>query len=334
MDALNLPPGGGLVSLAKAKSLILEGRCLCIAATTELLVQLPKGIWIGGSIPYFMAQNGGQCNQDQLFITEIEHFLGVPRIAFYAPSELNRIAIDAPENGFSVVVIPAGSDSHQEYARNAPYYEDMYMKPIIGWVSGAHLDHLASQAASVANGLIGESSTRQAVVMHIELTPDYSAEINTVNVFQQGQGPSIRFQKSGFMADHCQIDGAPASLSHYLKAHNIDTQLPLVADYCGMAVNISIKDVSDQQVDFYAPVFEGVEYRFAQPIDDYQAQFQQALPETTGNVQFACNCILNYLHCQLEGKNIAVKGPMTFGEIAYQLLNQTMVYLSVERVPN
>jgi hypothetical protein len=47
---------------------------------------------------------------------------------------------------------------------------------------------------------------------------------------------------------------------------------------------------------------------------------------------FSCNCVLNYLHGQLEGRHTgALLGPMTFGEIAYQLLNQTLVHVSVSR---
>ena len=46
---------------------------------------------------------------------------------------------------------------------------------------------------------------------------------------------------------------------------------------------------------------------------------------------FSCNCILNYLYSELEGKKTGgITGPITFGEIAYQLLNQTMVYLTIE----
>jgi hypothetical protein len=54
------------------------------------------------------------------------------------------------------------------------------------------------------------------------------------------------------------------------------------------------------------------------------------VPSDIGDVEFSCNCILNYLYGELEGKRTgALKGPMTFGEVAYQLLNQTMVYLKV-----
>ena len=50
------------------------------------------------------------------------------------------------------------------------------------------------------------------------------------------------------------------------------------------------------------------------------------------NPQFVCNCILNFLHANLEGKKSGdVATAMTFGEIAYMLLNQTFVYLTVRR---
>jgi hypothetical protein len=46
---------------------------------------------------------------------------------------------------------------------------------------------------------------------------------------------------------------------------------------------------------------------------------------------FACNCILNFLYSGLEGKiTEGMYGPITFGEIAFQLLNQTLVYLDVK----
>jgi hypothetical protein len=41
---------------------------------------------------------------------------------------------------------------------------------------------------------------------------------------------------------------------------------------------------------------------------------------------------LNYLYAGLEGDQpIPLGGPATFGEIAYILLNQTLVYLELER---
>jgi hypothetical protein len=85
-------------------------------------------------------------------------------------------------------------------------------------------------------------------------------------------------------------------------------------------------------VSLYAPVFTGVKYRIAAPVPDYIGSFAKALPKGV-NPAFSCNCILNFLYSELEGKVTAgITGPVTFGEIAYQLLNQTLVYLTIEKV--
>ena len=84
------------------------------------------------------------------------------------------------------------------------------------------------------------------------------------------------------------------------------------------------------KVSFYAPVFAGIEYRHARPVGDYVAEFMRRLPPRADNIAFACNCILNFVYSNLEGRHTgSVLSPMTFGKIAYQLLNQTMVYLQV-----
>jgi len=106
-----------------------------------------------------------------------------------------------------------------------------------------------------------------------------------------------------------------------------------VADYNGTLINVSIKSVSaeNKTVDLYAPVFSGKEYRFASPIKDYAASFAEHLQEYRDlKPIFSCNCILNYLYGKLDGKATPpFAGPVTFGEIAYQLLNQTLVYAVV-----
>ena len=86
----------------------------------------------------------------------------------------------------------------------------------------------------------------------------------------------------------------------------------------------------ENEVALYAPVFKGVEYKIAKPIKDYVSEFNAAMPKGT-KPAFSCNCILNFLYSDLEGKKIEnMYGPVTFGEIAYQLLNQTLVYLEIK----
>jgi hypothetical protein len=76
-----------------------------------------------------------------------------------------------------------------------------------------------------------------------------------------------------------------------------------------------------------------VRYKHAKEVADYASAFTEQLQKiglAEKSVVFSCNCILNYLYSGLEGKNTApFVGPITFGEIAYQLLNQTLVYLQV-----
>lgn len=96
---------------------------------------------------------------------------------------------------------------------------------------------------------------------------------------------------------------------------------------------MSIKSISEENktVDFYAPVFAGKEYRFARPVNNYAASFEEHL-QRFQNVKpiFSCNCVLNYLYGELDGKATPpFAGPVTFGEVAYQLLNQTLVYAEI-----
>jgi len=57
--------------------------------------------------------------------------------------------------------------------------------------------------------------------------------------------------------------------------------------------------------------------------------FKSATSGMSSDIPFACNCVLNYQYVKLEGARAGLPGPCTFGEIAFQLLNQTMVYFDV-----
>lgn len=145
--------------------------------------------------------------------------------------------------------------------------------------------------------------------------------------------PILELSGANSGVSKCLVNGKETVFADYIAENNIDTKLPLVADYNSVLVNVSIKAVSeeDKTVDFYAPVFAGKEYRFASPVGDYAESFAERLKafEDTKPV-FSCNCILNYLYGELEGKTTPpFAGPVTFGEIAYQLLNQTLVYTEI-----
>lgn len=322
------PATGRLMSVAETAQRIAAGAWLWIAGEEALLRQLPRGHWVGGTIPYFMGQDGGQVSRDLLFVSEVSVWGAPPQIRFHDVTSLARVCAEAPEQGYSFLIIPAFSATHSYYARNAPGFADMFVKPVIGWVAGVHLERLADTLPAVVNGESGEFDSERAVVMHVALPAGHFARVEIVNQFEQGEGDRIRFAETGFSAETCLVNDQPARLADYLAKHAVDLRLPLVADYCGAMVNVSFKgvDPASGRVDFYAPVFSDVEYRVA------RRQGAGGLAGQGAGAVFSCNCILNYLHDNLAGQRTgAFTGPMTFGEIAYLLLNQTLVHLSLER---
>jgi len=323
-----------LLDLDSTIERIEAGEFLIIAADESLLSQLPSGNWIGGTIPYFMGDQGGLISKEHIFVNAIEGLSGEaqPRITPYDSKSITRIAQDAPDNGFTVAIIPAGTDVHAEYAQNAPSYQNMFFSPLIGWIAGVHLDEVESSKAKTIFGPGAMAMDDKAVAIHVSLPANQMANVHIVNLFEQGNGPKIKFPQTGFNVGTCFIDGEESNLAEYVAHNNIDTRLPLVADYNGINVNVSIQSMHPSTVDLYAPVFADVEYQFATPVPDYVSSFNQAMAgEATDKSEFGVNCILNFLYSELEGKQTGkLTGPITFGEIAYQLLNQTLVYMTID----
>ena len=335
MNANALQPR--LMDADSASALIRSGVPLAIAADEDTLAALPCGQWIGGTIPYFMGQDGGITTRSQVFVTPLPVLEGLrPQIECHDSATLSQVCVQAPDNGFSLIIMPAFSEVHVDYAQGAAMYDDMFMKPVVGWVAGIHLDDMGKRAPKVRDGRHSGLLDNVAVVAHVPLPEHTSAQVRIVNLFTQGTGDVLEFDHSGFEASTCRVNGVPASLAAYLKAKGHDTRLPLVADYSGASINVSIKavDHAHNQVAFYAPVFQHVQYRLAKPFDDsyehaFLARAAEQLPRQSAS--FACNCVLNYLYSELEGKHTGgITGPMTFGEIAYVLLNQTLVHLTLE----
>lgn len=316
---------------------INAGEFLILAGDEKTLEGLPTGNWIAGTIPYFMSEDGGCVAQDKIYVTSLQGISSqkLPRITLYDQLSIERIAQEAPEQGFTIVILPANSDVHLRYAQNAPEFANMFFSPIIGWISGVHLDELSSHSAKVGFGpAAGMLTDNQAVAMHVAIGEQQLANINIVNLFKPTSGQTIRFPNKGFSVSDCTVNGETWKFSDYVREYKIDTRLPLVADYSGVMVNVSIQEVLDDKVNLYAPVFSDIDYHFADPVGDYINQFDQAISQqnSTSN-SFCCNCILNFLYSELDGKKTGqLTGPMTFGEVAYQLLNQTLAYLSIENV--
>ena len=97
----------GLMSVSSAAELIRQGKYLSIAGDEAALRQLPSGHWIGGTIPYFMAADGGTVSREQVFVTEVSGFAAGPVKRHGCPS--HGIAMTPDEREIWI------SDGHNEH---------------------------------------------------------------------------------------------------------------------------------------------------------------------------------------------------------------------------
>ena len=323
-----------LYNISEANALIDAGKRLHVAASEAVLAGLHRGEWIGGTIPYFLTKEGGLVDRNRAFVTELPSSVTGTEIALLGEGELPRLTREAPENGFSLAILPARSGVHTAYALNAERLPMLYERPIAGWVSGTHLDDDGRIAPKVVNGRTGEFSDNRLAVLHASLPASRIASIGIVNLFHQGDGDTIVFYETGFSpVTACLVNGARVNFFDYFTENKLDIRLPLVSNRSGEMINVSFHalDKASRSVAMGAPVLAGMEYRQAAPIGDYREAFARRVNALDISPAFSCNCLLNYLYGHLEGKqHIPIGGPATFGEIAYVLLNQTMVYLTVD----
>ncbi len=319
-----------LYKVNEVNEFINQGKILTLAGDERVLSKLEKGKWIGGTIPYFMGDKEGLFSQELIFVNEISENAVNFSITSYSKSEINKIVDDSYSNGFSIVIVPPFTEVHKEFALKIPDNQNLFNNPITGWVSGTDLS--SNDIAKTYNGLTGENYTDKIVALHAELPANKIARIDIVNIFRQSkENVVIEFLEDGFSCKNCLINGTETNFAQYIEEHNIDNKLPLISDYSGALINVSIQYITGDTVNLYAPVFKGRKYKFAEPIPDYVKSFNSLVKGMDLQPKFSCNCILNYLYGELEGKKINnITGPITFGEIGYQLLNQTLVLLHID----
>lgn len=322
-----------LLTADEVSAQIRQGDRLFLAADEQMLAQLPPGEWIGGTIPYFMGERGGEFTQERIYVTTLPPTVSSAAIQYYDQHTIKQVFAQMPPHGVGLIVIPASSPTHFTFALNAPHFEGFALRPLLGWITGVPLDALGRLAPKIFDGRAGRAYEDGALVLNFGLPPHQEAEINILNIFQPGDGDVITFDEDAFQVQTARINGEPRQFADYLEHHGLDLRLPLVADYHGAMINTSFQTIDQpgRAVSFYAPVFKGIAYRHARPVADYVSEFLSRVSQQEAHeVFFACNCILNYLHSELEGKQTgSMTGPMTFGEIAYQLVNQTLVYLTI-----
>lgn len=321
-----------LKTLGETISLIETGCLLHISASVPLLKKLPKGNWIGGSTEFFLTPEGGLNSDDvlEVYVLPFNEY----KICTYDAKNIPELIGDAYEHGFSLIIIPARSDISLAYSKYSFNNKQLARKNIAGWASGAASIHSNSRTLPItADGVNPDGFyTDKAVALHVSLPLQKTVNIGIINIFSpKKESPVITFKNEGMSAKNCLIDGEEYNLAEYLSENKINIRLPLIADCTEDGINVSIDKVKDGMVYFGAPVYEGVNYRLSDEVGDYTQAFRRRIEKFKGrNFVFSCNCVLNYVFGELDGKDLGgFYGPVCYGEIAGSFFTQTLVYLEV-----
>ena len=318
-----------LATLEQATELINQGKYLHIAGCEELLAKLPKGKWIGGTTAYFISESGGMQTKEYLSVHELS-FAEEVRIADYGKYNIFQIVEECYDHGFTTLILPFASEVAAKYAKEAPDVDELFLHPTAGWVAGYDYETVAP--AKVFNGETGKSFGDRAVVMYSKLPENKNVKINIINIFEEDkESPVITFPENTMQVGKCFINGKEENFAEYIRRNRFNIQIPLISEYNGVYINTAVKAIGIFKVELCAPVFKGVEYRFAAPVANYEEVFRKKIEEArVGTPALSCNCILNYMYGNLQGvKTPPFTGPVTFGEVAYQLMNQTLVYCEI-----
>ncbi len=328
-----------LLSVAEVSDLIGQGKLLALSGEENLLAQLPQGNWIGGTIPYFYLKGkSGLFDQDNIFVRDLTPYASDFSIQTYSSDNINSIAKNGFENGYQILILPALKKIHESFGLGSDDYDKLYDNPLIGWIAGVSLDDLGKgRHTKTFNGKTGESYTESGVAIHAALPDNKVARVEIINVFdpKNEDGIEIEIEETGFQVKDCVINGEKRNLYDYIKENDIDIKYPLVCNYAGANINVSFESLKDGDkiVTFYAPLFKGNTYKFSSTSGTYAAAFRERvalLGEDKDKMIYNCNCILNYLYGELENHDIGYSGPAVFGEIAYNLVNQTFTYLVID----
>ena len=319
----------GLFSVEEVAAMILDGKKMTVAGDAKLLAQLPKGDWIGGSTPFFILQQGGRVtSHDKLFVNQLPNFVTETVIKEYDETNIRDIFIDGQQNGFTVLIIPYNSPIYLEYTLNATKYKNFAAHPVCGWVSGQPLEVIQTEKSYTASGTDSNIYTEKAVAMHVSLPENKFAEIHIYTPYQQGDGDIITFDYEGLTLKDAFINGERRNFAEYLREINYNESIPFTADYCGAPISVVTCYISEDEVLMAVPVFKSLEYRLS-TIDKNIVEPSMS----DDKIVFSVTCVGFFIQPELCQQYLKkMNGPVVYGEIAYQMVSQTTVYVTINDV--
>ena len=324
----------GLYTKEKVVEFIKQGRIMHLCGNEHTLKDLPKGNWIAGMSPYFMDNVGKICD-NKIYVDDFSFIAEECEVTTFDESNISEIAKrNKYTNGFIFVVLPIDSEVYYTFANHSLEYEDIYDNPVVGYVSSVLLSDYGKVQPKVAIGSEGVLHDNKAAVMYVKVSDRLRVRTEIMNLDTiDDTTPSLKFPKTGFKQSDCLIDGKPGNIASYLEAvkGRIGHYPQLITSQNGALVVRDVKSVNVEtgEAVFFSPAYESDVHYIVKQNNDYLATFNRRLGRKTDVI--AClSCTSYFWQGDFEYRHIDFNGVYTFGEIAYQLLNKTIVTLEVD----
>lgn len=316
----------------EAAELIEAGHVLVLAGAERDLARLPAGRWIGGTVSCFLTPDGVIKTAGKLIYADLTPVAVKTELRQLNARQLRGLSAHYPDNGFAVMILPGQSSLLQAIATEMPDWRGLYNAPLAGWVSAVSLSQLGQTQPKV---FCGNGTARHdiAAIMYVSLPEDVFAELNIVTPFSTASNTSVHFLAGGYsIPDLCLINGQRGNLARLIANGDINAALPLTADRDGALLNNSIitSDPEAGTVTFLNPIDPSLTYRFAEPPQAFVDAFAKAsagidLPGAA--LAPVCVASLRHLDDAIRPMLPAI-APVTFGQIGYTVLTQTIACLS------
>jgi len=324
-----------LCTINEVIELINQQHVLLLTGDEKTLKNLPKGKWIAGTGPYFMDEIG-KISNDMIFVDDFTEYAIDTKIELFDETNIQQIAANSFENGFTLITLPIGAKVYYEFSNNSLTYDNIFDNPVVGYVSGCLFENIGKVQPKTANGLDGQLSDTKAAVMHIKLPDNLIARAEIFNFDTiHPNAPKITFPKTSFFQTDCIVDGKPRNIAEWFT--EIKEQKgyypQLITDINGALINRDVKvvDMQKKEVEFFSPVYEGDVYGYVKENDNYLQCFNDRLANKKRVI--AClSCVSYFMAGKFEGRKVNFNGVYAFGEIGYQLLNKTIVTLELDEV--
>ncbi|MCQ2251815.1 MAG: hypothetical protein MJZ61_00040 [Bacteroidales bacterium] len=316
---------------------INAGRVMLLSGSEKALEGLPKGNWIAGTTPYFM-DTVGKVSEDKIFVDDFTLIAKDSKLEIFDKNNIKDIAKKGFANGFIVTTMPIDSEVLAEFANHSLEYDDIYNNPLVGFVSCCLFDDFGKVKTYSGTGIDGKLYNDKAVALYVEL-PEYLAarcEIMNFDTIDENTSKVV-FPKTSFVQSDCLIDGKPGNISDYFEnvvKAKLGRYTQMITSQNGALINRDPRVVNTEtgETSFFSPVYAGDEYYLVKNGSDYFKMFNDTLKAKKSDVVSCLSCISYYFGGNFEGRSICKNGVYAFGEIAYQLLNKTIVTLEIDNI--